>query len=176
MHFCVICRDNKNKKAIERLLTEGASVASIKRKFNYDHRTINKHLKNHMPREVATRLAENAVVPMVDTATEIKHLENLDKWMLYLHSECVATIASAKESGSHSLKLSAIREDKGLLELAFKGKELFFSYHAQSGWQKILPVILKAVEMFPEARLAVSRALVEASREGAIDINPETGE
>lgn len=173
MDFCVICRDTKNKKAIERLLLENASMSSIKRKFGYHHKTIKKHYEKHMSRDVSSNLVKKAIIPEIRENVEVEHLKRLDQWMLYLHSEYLETIRHAKETNNHNLKIRALKADDRILDLAYRNKEMFYNAHIHTGWQKVLPVILKAVEKMPEARAKISMALMEVSRTSkeTIDIN-----
>jgi len=102
-------------------------------------------------------------VPKFELKKEFPQLKNLGDCLSFLHNECLDVNKNAIAKGDEMLRLQAIRQDRECLGLAMRGKELLLSYQSQGSWEKIFPIILKAVDRFPEAKIAIAAELKTSS-------------
>jgi hypothetical protein len=170
--LCPVC-ESLDRRKIEKELLEigtikGKTFMDLSRKTKINERSLSGHKRNHMSKalakEVASRMPHMKVAKICNKKS-IPALKNLADCFLYLHEQSLDVHDKAMkledQKAGLQIRLQAIRTDASCLELAIRGKELWMAEKAQGSWDKLLPVILKVVEPYPEVRLNISKAIRE---------------
>jgi hypothetical protein len=163
---CSVC-NSPNVKKIERdLLMKGLTIDSVREKYGFKSTSpITTHMSYHVPEQTAKELMgkipASLTAPQINPGKEIPPLKDFIGCITYLHTGALKVYNKAFEDEDGKLMLMASQEDRKCLELYLRASELKMFYQGQSSWQKAYPLILKAVSEFPEAQLAVAKALKE---------------
>jgi hypothetical protein len=101
-------------------------------------------------------------------AREATHADNLLNQVKDLQARALSILSQAERSGDLKTALLAIREARGCLELLGKlAGELqsapTVNILVSPEWARIRTLILEALEPYPDARIAVSKALTYGS-------------
>jgi len=172
--YCNICLSD-HCASIDALLRDGRSINSIANEFGFDKRTVENHLrkcgitkgqldklkrryKEEMGKSIPT--AERAGLPSTIEAKRVElNVSTLSENIKVLYTSCLQVMAECEETGKHKLRLAAIREARQILEMVLKASAFVLDDTNETDWKDTLAVILVALEPFPEAKLAVAKAL-----------------
>ena len=171
---CAICL-GIHLSSINILLREGRSLTAISQDFPYTFNAIKRHvqrcgvtkgdltnLKKKYMEEMgqAMPVAEDHRLPSTIEAKRVElNVSTLSENIKVLYISCLEVMAECEETGKHALRLAAIREARQILEVVMKATSVFLEDNTDTDWKDVLDIVLKALEPFPEAKLAVSKAL-----------------
>jgi len=153
---CKICT-HPQKEEIDKALLESQNITEIAKRFSVSYDSLLRHKKNHI-----TPLLANS-----RKAQEIARADNLLSQVTELKDKAIAILNKAEEAGDNRTALLAIREAKGCLELLAKllgelNEQATINILINPQWLSLRAVILQALEPYPEAKLALAKALREA--------------
>ncbi|MDO5681233.1 MAG: hypothetical protein Q4G46_00190 [Propionibacteriaceae bacterium] len=153
---CKVCQ-HPQREEIEADIVHGRGHAAINKKYDgisYD--SVRRHTSNHLA--PAMRQALKTVHEQTGH-TALARLESLYK-------DAKEVLDGAKKDGARALSLQAIKELRGIVELLAKltgeldpQPQVTVNIAALPEWAELQQTILVALASFPEARLAVARAL-----------------
>jgi len=172
--FCDICLSD-HCASINALLRDGRSASSIAKEFGFDRRLVAKHqsgcgitkgqldkLKRRYREEMGKSIpsAERASLPSTIEAKRVElNVSTLSENIKVLYISCLQVMAECEETGKHKLRLAAIREARQILEMVLKASAIVLDDTNDTDWKDTLAIILKALDPYPEAKLAVAKAL-----------------
>ena len=149
---CTIC-DHHERERIDKQIVEGGSYRDIAGQFSLSRSALSRH-KEHL----------TSGLTKARKAEEISQADDLVEQVRSLQTRALNILAIAEKTGDLKTALGAIREARGNIELLGK-----LAGELQAGqvvnvivspqWVTLRSVILKSLEPFREARLAVSSAL-----------------
>ena len=151
---CSICI-HADREAIDKALVEGtSSVPAIATLFDVSQRALYRHREKHLPETLA----------QAQEAREVAQADDLLAQLDGLRKEAHRIKDKAEKGGEYRTALTGIRELVRIVELMAKVRgEL-----AQEGavtlvlsveWIELRTIMLQALAPFPDARLALARAL-----------------
>ncbi len=171
---CSIC-SHENVEEINRLLLEGETYRNISERFSVSAAALSRHKNQHIPKVLAKARSARATIQgdglLVHTqelqAQETAQADSLLVQVVELRDKALSILGKAEQAGELRTALTGIREARACLELLAKLQgEL-----AQDGainvvlapqWLELRTAILQTLEPWPEARLALARAVREA--------------
>lgn len=149
---CTICR-HFEQRTIERALISGQPLRSIADHFGVAKTSLIRHRK-HLSRSLLR-------------AKEIKKATDADSILANvcsIQAKAKRILEKAEESGNYRIALSAIREIRGIVELLARmagklreGPTVNFIISPE--YRRLRAALTTALTPFPEARLAVAKAL-----------------
>lgn len=153
---CKVCNHDQRTE-IERLLVGGMSNVAASEKWGMGRDAVRRHRVNHMSRNFGT-LTETAVKR--ETATALERAENL-----FHRADTILRVA--EESGNANLAINAMKETRQAIELLAKlSGELDTSTNinvlnlsTSEEWMQTRGVMLEALAPYPDARMAVAKAV-----------------
>jgi len=164
---CAVCNHPRRAELDKALALEKMTAAQVAREVGCNRTSVGRHVKNHLLPAVASGPASPEVRPVtaagdIDILTEVKELYSMIRKQLE---------AAEKESNWKALRAfhAEARNDLELLGKLVGKLESAPSFNLTISpvWVQVRAVILRALEPFPEARLAVSHALVTVDTIGA---------
>lgn len=152
---CTIC-NHPQRDAIDLALLAGEAYRHIASRFDTSTASLQRH-KDHLPGQLA-KAHEAAEVVKADTL-----LDRLKE----LNTETRQILRETRESGNHDLALKAIARVEKQLEL--EGKLLgelqpegtTINVYSTPEWLSLRAVVIGALQPYPDAARAVSRALTD---------------
>ncbi len=148
---CSLCQHTE-KEAINKALLEGESFRSIAKRYGTSAATLVRH-KKHLP----------VVMLKAQEAGEVAQADGLLAQVDELRTKAWSLLNAAEQVGDLRTALAGIREARSCLELLGKlagelqdGNNVNIIMSPQ--WIEIRTVILKTLEPYPEALLALSSA------------------
>jgi transposase-like protein len=156
---CSICT-HAERAAIDRALASGASYRDVAKQFGVSHTAVYRHRKEHVPVALAQAVEAQAKERELRDAAAL--LAELDT----LHSRTLTILERAERTGDLRTALGAIREARANVALIGEVLQLIdrrpvVNILALPEWQAVRGVLLTALAGFPDARIAVARALSE---------------
>jgi hypothetical protein len=152
---CTIC-NHKDHESINSALIGSESLRTIADRWSVSKTSLLRHKADHLPATLVEAVAAAAVAEG----------DNLMDRLRQLSRETTSILAEARTAGSkdNNLALKAIGRAERQLELM---RRLLGEYQAGGSvnleespeWQELRTAILLALEPFPEARLAVAKAV-----------------
>ena len=151
---CTICT-HESAPEIDRALLDGEPYRSIARRYGASPSAVLRH-REHLPSQlVKARDAE-----------EITQADTLLEQVRSLQTRALSILDRADESGDLKTALAAIREARSNLELLGKlagelQQEGTVNVTVSPEWLTLRAVVISALQPYPAAAQAVSKALIE---------------
>ena len=151
---CTVC-DHPQREAIDKALVEGqSSNLALSALHGVSESALRRHKKRHVPASLA----------LAQDAHEVAQADNLLDQLEGLRREAHAIKDLALGDSEYRTALTGIRELVRIVELMAKvrgelAQEGAISIILAPEWVALRTVILTALTPFPEARLAVARAV-----------------
>jgi hypothetical protein len=157
---CQVCVHPDAVLINEALILEKVSNRSIAKQYGVDHNAVQRH-RRHVP-EMLARAAE---------AEEIAKADSLLDRVEALYKRTEAVLEEVEETDLYGVRLSAIRELRQHLELIGEiTKELnrqpTLNLVSNPEYLQLRNAIVLAVDPYPEAARAISRAMLEIEGDG----------
>ena len=153
---CTICA-HKKRSAIEKTVLAGEGLRAIAGRWSVSRSSLMRHRDDHLA----------AAVVKANGAAEAAHGDDLLAKLESIESEARGILKDAKKAKDLRAAVMAIRELTRLVDLLARLRgELQNSSPTVINVQVLAPVILSALEGFPEARLAVAERLSEIDQKG----------
>lgn len=154
---CTVCT-HPARQEIDKLLLSGTPYREIVGQFGISKSALGRHK------------TEGHIIHSLIKAKEAKEIADADallEEMLKLHARTLAALDAAEKEGSITLVLKAIREARENLKLI---GEMIGELQTQpsvnialdSDWIQLRTAIVRALEPYPEARMAVVNALPDS--------------
>ena len=137
-------------------LVAGEPYRSVANRYeSLSQASVQRHSENHLP----------ATLAQAKEAEMVAHADDLLEQVRDLQVRTFAILEAAEASEQHRTALSAIREARGNLELLAKlsgelQQEGTVNLHLSPEYLEVRTAILVAVEPYPEAARAISRAML----------------
>jgi hypothetical protein len=150
---CTVC-DHAQREEIDRALVAGGAFRNLAKRFDTSPTAMFRHKAEHLP----------AKLIMAEKASEVARADDLLAQVRDLQGRAHNILDKAEESGELRVALSAIREARGNLELLAKllgelDDRPQVNVLVSSEWIELRAVIVGALDVHPEARDAVLRAV-----------------
>jgi transposase len=150
---CTICR-HTDREAIDASLVGGESFRHIAARFGVSTTALQRHKRDHLP----------AALAQAQDAVELARGDDLLAQVRGLQRRTLAILTAAERARDGKLALQAVGEARRNLELMGKlagelQQEGTVNIIIAPQWVTLRTVILAALGPYPEARLAVARAL-----------------
>ncbi len=155
---CTVCA-HPQRQEIDECLVSGQSNRGIARQFGVDDMAVSRHRNAHLPAQVA----------QAHKAREIARADTLLGRIETLYRKAVRILERGETEGGHRGQmraLAAIREARETVELLAKmageltGDGMTVNILVNPQWVTLQTAILNALEPYPQAKDAVSRALL----------------
>jgi transposase-like protein len=148
--------DHPEKHSIDETLVTGAPYRSVAKRFGLSESAVYRHKAEHLPAHLLKAKEAQEVARADDLLDQVRHL----------HAHALDILERAENAGDLRTALAAISQARGNLELLGKlAGELTESpsvnITVSAEWTKIRATMVEALAPFPEARSAVSAALLE---------------
>ncbi len=160
---CTICT-HPQREEIDKALVEGKQAfTSLATLYDVSEIALRRHKKNHLPEQLVK----------AEGAKEAAQAEDLLEQLKGLRNKAYSILLQAEKSGELRTALSAIKEARSCLELLAKligelDERPQVNVLLMPEWIQVRTQVLYALQPFPEARQAVSEALLlEAGDEGS---------
>jgi hypothetical protein len=152
---CTVCAHPDAVLINEALVIEGQSNRAVTRQYDLSKDAVRRH-REHIP-ELLVKASQ---------AMEVAEADSLLDRIEDLHSRTEAILVELEGTDLHGAKLAAIREMRRNLELIGEvTKELdrtpTLNLHLNPQYIAVRTAIVQAVDPYPEAREAISRAMLE---------------
>lgn len=148
---CSIC-EHPRRDDVDDALLRNETLRKIAKRFETSITALHRHRQSHIPKALAK----------AREAQEVVRGDSLLDRLRQLNAETQDVLRAAKSQRNHELRLKAISRAEKQLEL--EGKllgELNDGVTTNINIAVIAPLILQALESYPEARVSVARALKE---------------
>lgn len=148
--------DHPEKHSIDETLVTGAPYRSVAKRFGLSESAVYRHKAEHLPAHLLKAKEAQEVARADDLLDQVRHLQ----------AHALDILERAENAGDLRTALAAISQARGNLELLGKlAGELTESpsvnITVSAEWTKIRATMVEALAPFPEARSAVSAALLE---------------
>ncbi len=151
---CSLCR-HERRAEIDAALMAGLSNRTISKQFEITDSAVQRH-RSHLPRALAP----------ANRAAEVTRADSLLEKLAEIESAARRIAAQAEAAEDHRSAIAAIRELIRLAELLARlrgelkaGATVEVSVIQNADWPLVRDAIVRALEPYPDARLAVARAL-----------------
>lgn len=153
---CTVCT-HPERPEIDRALLSGEPYRNIAQRFGTSPTALYRH-KEHLPNELVK----------AKEAEEVADADNLLEQVKSLQTRAISILDRADVAGDLRTALSAIREARGNLELLAKllgelQQEGTVNVTVSPEWLTLRAVLITALQPYPDAARAVSRALTEGA-------------
>lgn len=171
---CTVCQ-HEELQEIDKTLVTGTTHRIVAEQFRLSPSAVYRHKRNHLPRRLQrafeageTRKAVELVQHRVEEqAREVGQALDVVQQLKAINAACLEILQRARTDGEHALSLKAVDRIHRQIELQARllgelqetGPQVNVLVAAE--WQQIRVQIFQALEPYPEARAAVSEALVE---------------
>ena len=152
---CTICA-HKKRSAIEKAVLAGEGLRAIAGRWSVSRSSLMRHRDDHLA----------AAVVKANGAAEAAHGDDLLAKLESIESEARGILKDAKKAKDLRAAVMAIRELTRLVDLLARLRGELQNSPTVINVQVLAPVILSALEGFPEARLAVAERLSEIDQKG----------
>jgi hypothetical protein len=159
---CTVC-NHPERVQIEQAIVSGIAFRRIAAQFSISATSVRRHKENCIGEAVQALQAER----------EVQSAWNIFTEMEWIHTETHLIYNDTRAEMDHASSLRALSESRKLIELQHElssqsDDDLRTAFMEQ--WESIRKILFDALAPFPEAKLAVARALLVASeRMKAID-------
>ena len=147
---CTICVHDKHEE-IDQALVKGTTLRTIADHWSVTKTSLIRHKADHLP----------AALVKANGAAEAAHGDGLLAKLESIEGEARALLKDAKEAKDLRAALMAVRELTRLLDLLARLRGELENAPTTINIMTVGPVILQALEPYPEARTAVACRLVE---------------
>ena len=154
---CTICA-HKKRSAIEKALLAGESFRNVAGRYGTTTGSLFRHKSDHLA----------ATVIKASAAAEVTHGDDLLTKLASIESEARGILKQAKTAKDLRTALLACRELTRLLDLLARLRGELQNAPTVINIQVLAPVILNALEGYPEARLAVAGRLSEIDQASVV--------
>ena len=152
---CTICA-HKKRSAIEKAVLAGEGLRAIAGRWSVSRSSLMRHRDDHLA----------AAVVKANGAAEAAHGDDLLAKLESIESEARGILKDAKKAKDLRAAVMAIRELTRLVDLLARLRGELQNSPTVINVQVLAPVILSALEGFPEARLKVAERLSEIDQKG----------
>jgi len=159
---CTVCH-HPERAAIDEALVTGLTYRNISIRFDIPVMALFRHKQGHLPVTLMQAHEADTVAKADDLLAQLRTLQ----------AKAEAILATTEQAGHLMVALAAIREARSCLELLAKLVSLLKDPPAvlilhSPEWRQVRRALMEALTPFPEARAAVTSALVtlEASPNG----------
>jgi hypothetical protein len=163
---CTICT-HPDKTAIETAIVANEKYQEISKRFDISISAIGRHKDNHLKaaiQAVQSKRAEQTAEIVEEAEQKQEHFVwNLFDEMKWLHEQVHVLYQLAKTEGDVGTSLKALseaRQQTKLFSELLVGQEPGQAEKLEAEWLLIREAIFTALEPYPDARLAVARALL----------------
>ena len=152
--MCTICTHSE-RDVIDAALLTTEPLRNIAARFGTSATALHRHKAAHLP----TRLA------LAQDAQEAAHGDDLLAQVRTLQGKAMDILAKAEAAGQLNVALQGVREARGCLELLarllgeLQEAGPTFNVLVMPEWLSLRVAILRSLEPYPDARLAVAAAL-----------------
>lgn len=166
---CSICT-HPDRMEIEAKLVAGTSLRDIAGQFAVSRNAVHRHKQNCLTSAIQAVQAEQ------------KSIQDRSAWnalstMQWLHEQARLIYVEVRADKDHRTSLQTlaeIRQQTKLFSELLQGVEDTTQEQREREWLNLREIIFQALEPYPEARLAVARALLALDKND--DSDPFTGE
>jgi hypothetical protein len=156
--FCSICTHGERER-IEQALIKGKPLRDIAGQHSVSRSALHRHKKHHLPPKLAKAEQAQEVAQADDLLEELGKLRRIT-W---------AILGKALAANDLKTTLQAVAQAKSNLELMARLEErlrdgVTINILAVPEWITLRTVILRSLEPYPEARLALAEALQEVEK------------
>lgn len=149
---CTICT-HPERPEIDRALLDGEAYRTIAKRYGAGPSAVLRH-REHLPNQLVK----------ASEAQEVAHADTLLEQVRTLQGRALSILDRADEAGDLRTALSAIREARGNLELLAKllgelQQEGTVNVTVSPEWLTLRAVVIQALQPYPDAARAVSKAL-----------------
>jgi hypothetical protein len=172
---CTICTHPKRAE-IERALVHGEPFRDVAVRYGTSASSLHRHKSTHLASHLAkayeaghvTRAAELAQEDESRKARDLGHAIDVATQLRAINAACLEILQKSRADGKHSVSLSAVDRIHRQLELQAKllgelqeaGPQINVLIAPE--WQQVRIALLRALDPFPEARMAVAEVLTRA--------------
>lgn len=150
---CTVCKHGR-RDAIDAALVGGGTLRDIARQFALSKDALYRH-KDHIPPPTIQAAA----------AADVAHADNLLDQVKQLQAKTLSILAKAENAGDLKTAVGAIREAARLIELLARltnelpPAQTTINLLVMPEWVSLRTTILAALDPFPQAHEAVTRAI-----------------
>ena len=152
---CTIC-GHKKRSAIEKAILSGEGLRTIAGRWSVSRQALARHRDDHL----------SAAVVKANGAAEVTRGDDLLAKLESIEVEARGILKASKRAKDWRAAIAAVRELTRLLDLLARLRGELQNAPTTINVQVLAPVILSALEGFPEARLAVAEKLTEIDQKG----------
>jgi hypothetical protein len=151
---CTVC-DHPERHGIDETLVTGAPYRSVAKRFELSESAVYRHKTEHMPAHLLKAREVEEVARADDLLEQVRNLQ----------THALDILNRAEKAGDLRTALAAISQARGNLELLGKlagelQQEGTVNLHLSPEYLEVRTAILVAVEPYPEAARAISRAML----------------
>jgi transposase-like protein len=151
---CTVC-DHPQRQAIDEILVTGAPYRSVAKRFDLSESSVYRHKTEHLPVHLLKAKEVEAAARADDLLEQVRNLQ----------THALDILERAEKAGDLRTALAAISQARGNLELLAKlsgelQQEGTVNLHLSPEYLEVRTAILVAVEPYPEAARAISRAML----------------
>jgi hypothetical protein len=169
---CTICQHPK-RADIDKALVDGEPYRSIAKRFDTSDQAMYRHKAEHIPEHLAHAEAAKEVA---SATTLLEHVRLSHARLEQMLFTAEMMVVHAQQTNDRRGVLEAIRtvttvhrELRGYFDLLGElegelSRQPVVNVHLSPEWQRIRVVLLQALQPYPDARSAVSQALLEVER------------
>jgi hypothetical protein len=154
---CTVC-DHPERYSIDETLVTGAPYRSVAKRFELSESAVYRHKTEHLPVQLLKAREAEEVAQADDLLEQVRHLQ----------AHALGILERAEKVGDLRTALGAISQARSNLELLGKlagelDERPVVNLNVSPEWLELRAVIVGALELHPEARGDVLRALESAS-------------
>jgi hypothetical protein len=147
--------DHPERHSIDEVLVTGAPYRSVAKRFALCESAVYRHKTDHLPAHLLKAREVEEVAQADDLLEQVRNLQ----------SHALDILERAEKAGDLRTALAAISQARGNLELLAKlsgelQQEGTVNLHLSPEYLEVRTAILVAVEPYPEAARAISRAML----------------
>ena len=151
---CTIC-DHEGRASIDAALISGAPLRDIAGRHGVSKSALERHKAGHLPAHLAKAREAGEVARADDLLSQVRHLQD----------RSLAILTASEDAGELRTALAAIREARGNLELLARligelDDAPKVNILVSAEWVTIRAAMMEVLAPYPEARTAVSEALL----------------
>lgn len=171
---CSICT-HPIRMEIEAKLVAGTSLRDVARQFSVSRDAVYRHKHNCLKTAIQTVQAERK--EHVQAEIEQSGWNALSE-MQWMHGQVRLIYKEARAEGDYRTSLQALgeaRQQTKLFSELLQGVEETTQEQREREWLNLREIIFQALEPYPDARLAVARALLALDKSDNDDTSEELG-
>lgn len=168
--LCLVCAHPARAEFDKGLMNGSIKPSDVARRVGCSRSSIGRHFKNHLVKTVQTALQAE---PMKDNGQDIDLMGELK----VMYAKVKKLLAACDDDPNWKAQKAFHGEIRGYLELMgkFLGKletGTTVNIIVTPVWVQMRTVIIQALEPFPEARIAVAKALTEIDKGTPANVTP----